>query len=409
MPTFVFNSVDNNNRQWRGSVEADNEDEVCRIITSRGFAPVTIRRHRHTKRDDTDARFRRRFWQRTVPPADIILFTKQLATMLRAGLPLLRLLNSLHEQTPNRRLRQVIHDISEAVRTGSTLYDAISQHPQVFSPLYINMVRAGELSGTIPEVLERLIAIIEHEQKLRQDVRAAVQYPLTVLTALTVAFVVMLVYVVPQFTRIFTNANITLPLPTRICIGINDIIASHLMLLLTGAAGMVIGIVLVLRTSTGKLRRDQLLLKIPAIGTVLRKAALSRFAAIFAILIESGIPILSAIAILQDIVGNRAIARSLNTITRQLEAGDGLALPLRKTGYFPPLFTNMVAVGEESGQLDSLMHEVANHYDTEVAYAVKKMTNAIGPALTVVLTAMVGFFALAIYMPMWDLAKIAAQ
>jgi len=255
-------------------------------------------------------------------------------------------------------------------------------------------------------VLERLIYVMQHEHKVRTSVKAALQYPLLVLGCLTVAFFILLTFVIPRFVRLFEQASITLPLPTRICLALNRLLTAHWYWMIAVVVGVTSFLVFYCRTARGRYVRDSLLLRIPVLGPVLVKAALSRFASIFSILQSSGVPVLDAMKILSNTMGNDAFARQLQGISRLLEEGRGIARPLRSAKYFTPLLINMVAVGEESGNLDGMLREVSNHYDAEVEFAAKKMSDAMGPLLVICLSVLVGFFALAIYMPMWDLTKL---
>lgn len=342
-----------------------------------------------------------------VKTAELIIFTKQFKTMLRAGVAIVNLLEILEKQAENIKLKRVIRTMAEDLKEGSSLYDAFNKHPSVFSPLYCGMVKAGEASGALPMVLDRLTYIIDHENKVRADIKTALQYPVIVIFFLVVAFFVLLTFVIPKFVNIFSTAGLNLPLPTKICLFLYQFIAGywHIMLGLTIAAG--IGFFFYVRTEQGRYVKDLTLLNMPVVGQLFRKASMSRFTSIFAILQSSGVTVLDAMKILSTTVGNEAISREFQQISDKLEEGHGIAQPLQSARYFTPIVINMVAIGEESGKLDEMLMEVSDHYDVEVEYATKKLSDAIGPILTVGLAAVVGFFALAIFLPMWDLIGMA--
>jgi type IV pilus assembly protein PilC len=317
---------------------------------------------------------------------------------------MLTILQVLEDQTENKRLRPVLGRIHQDIRDGASLHDAFRRHPNVFSPLYCSMLKAGESAGALPDILDRLVYVIEHEHKVKSDVKSAMTYPIIVLAFLGIAFFILLIGVVPKFVNVFKNAGLQLPWPTQICLALYQFISQYwyVLALLTVALG--VGFFIYGRTEQGRFVRDTLLLKLPLVGKLLQKSALSRFASIFSILQSSGVDILDAMDILADTIGNHAISRQLQGIKDRLREGRGISGPLRQASYFTPMLINMIAVGEESGNLDTLLRDVAMHYDTEVEYATKKLSDALAPILTISLAAVVGFFALAIFLPMWDLS-----
>ncbi|MEJ2170008.1 MAG: type II secretion system F family protein, partial [Desulfobacterales bacterium] len=338
---------------------------------------------------------------------ELILFTKQFNTLIRAGVPMLSLLKVLEEQTEHPQLRRILGTIHRDIKEGSSLQEAFRKHPKAFSPLYSNMLKAGETSGALNEVLDRLIYIIEHEHKVKADIKSALMYPIIVVCFLFVAFVVLLTGVIPRFVNIFKSAGLKLPLPTQICMLLYSAMVQYWYI---AASILVVGgvaLYLYLRTANGKYVFYTAAMKLPILGPLFIKSAISRFASIFSILQASGIDILQVMDILADTIGNVAIARELAGIRNLLAEGHGIAEPLSSAKYFTPMLINMVAIGEESGNLEELMHEVAQHYDSEVEYAMKKLSEAIGPILTIGLAAVVGFFALSIFLPMWDLTLMA--
>ncbi|PKN65411.1 MAG: type II secretion system F family protein, partial [Deltaproteobacteria bacterium HGW-Deltaproteobacteria-12] len=340
---------------------------------------------------------------------DLILFTKQFRSMLNAGVPIIRVLQVLEAQTESDVLRRAVTDILAEVRQGSTLSDAFAKHPRIFSNLYCSMVRAGEMSGSVPAVLDRLIYIIEHEAKIKADIKSALQYPIMVLIALGIAFFVLLTFVIPQFAAMFSKTGLELPLPTKIAILMNVYLKNYWYVMLGGLFAVIFGLRQYFKTQNGKLVRDSFLLSIPVLGPLLQKAAMSRFSSIFAILQTSGVSVMQSLTILSDTIGNAAIANSFDHIKTRIEEGSGIAAPMKTAKYFPPMVIDMIAIGEESGNIDEMLREISKHYDEEVEYAVKALSEAIGPILIVGLAAVIGFFALAIYMPMWDMTKMVKR
>ena len=403
MPKFAYKVITETGDVSAGTIEADSVDAANSKLTAQGYIPTQVREVTINAGLDLKA-LQDRLTPIRVP--EIILFTKQFRTMIRAGVSMLNLLSILEDQTENVKLKKVISEMHQAINRGASLTEAFQNHPRVFSPLYCSMVQAGEASGALPEILQRLTYILEHEQKVKNDIKSALQYPAIVVTFLIIAFIVLLTFVIPKFANIFQSAGLKLPLPTVICMKLYEFMSSY-WLLIVGA--IIVGIIALLsyfKTPQGRFVRDTAMLKLPIIGILLQKAAISRFASIFSILHASGVDILESMNILSGTIGNEAIASDLDATKGLLEEGRGIASPLSGSKYFTPMLINMVAIGEETGNLQEMLQEVADHYDSEVEYAMGKLSEAIGPLLTIGLAAVVGFFALAIFLPMWDLTTM---
>lgn len=403
MAVFLYKALDEAGKRVSGALEADSVDAATRALTDRGYIPTRVEEQHAGTLANNWLSVRQRFSHVSAP--ELIVFTKQFSTMLRSGVSMRRILGILEDQADNAKLKVVARMLSRDVESGSRLSDAFRKHPETFSPLYCSMMEAGEAGGALPAVLDRLVYVLGHEHQVRSEVKAALQYPATVLLSLVVAFVILLTAVVPKFARLFEQGGVPLPGPTRVCMFVSDIVLRHWVLLVVVLVAVLVALRQYLRTSQGKFVRDAFLLNVPILGPVLRKAAISQFASVFAIFQSSGVSILDAMRILSQTMDNAAVARDLEMVGELLEQGRGMAEPLRQVRYFSPMLINMVAVGEESGDLESMLREVAAHYDVEVEYAMKKLVGALGPLLTIGLAVVVGFFALAIYMPMWDLAK----
>jgi type IV pilus assembly protein PilC len=401
MPKFSYQAITETGATTKGDIDADSVESASGLLAARGLIPTQVVSARGAAPAAGATGASGLFT--VVKTPELILFTKQFKTLIRSGVPMLTILQVLEDQTEHKRLKSILGRIHQDIREGASLYDAFRRHPSVFSPLYCSMLRAGESSGALPEILDRLVYVIEHEHKVKSDIKSAMTYPIIVISFLTVAFFVLLVGVIPRFVTVFKTAGLTLPLPTRICIGLYEMLTQYWYVLAAVVAIAGIALFLYNRTDRGRLMRDTLLLQLPLAGKLLQKSALSRFASIFSILQASGVDILDAMDILSGTIGNRAIARQLEGIKDRLREGRGISGPLRQTKYFTPMVVNMVAVGEESGNLDTLLRDVAGHYDAEVEYATKKLADALAPILTVSLAVVVGFFALAIFLPMWDL------
>lgn len=404
MARFAYQAINESGTTVSGVIEAETREVAEDVLANRGCIPSRLVQVKGENSSPMGLRLKDLFSH--VKPQELILFTKQFRTLLKAGVPILNALQVLENQSQNTTLKRVAAVMGLDIKEGASLHDAFRKHPRVFSPLYCSMILTGESSGSLPEILDRLTRIIEHEHKIRSDIRSALQYPVTVVVALGVAFFILLNFVVPKFAAIFTSAGLDLPLPTRICIELHHFLASYWLQLFISSIAGAFALKWYLSTDGGRLLWDRVLLKLPILGPLFIKAAMARFTSVFAILQSSGVPVLDALKILSGTIQNRAIGREFDHIRDRVEEGQGIASPLKNANFFTPMTVNMIAIGEESGNLDEMLREISVHYDDEVAYAVKGLSEALGPALVVGLAFVVGFFALAIFLPMWDLVQI---
>ena len=404
MANYVYSAINEMGKTITDSIEAESEEIVNSMLAARNLIPVRI--VRQDKSGFSLSSLSSLRFGASVKTKDLILFTKQFRSMMQAGVPIIRLMQVLVSQTQDKTLKKVATEISQDIKDGMTLYAAMKKHPSVFSPLYLSMINAGEISGSVPEILERLIDIVEHEAKIKKDIKSALQYPIIVVIALVIAFVVLLTFVIPKFVAIFAKAGIALPLPTKIAMIMYQGLANYWHILLGGIIALVVFLRYYIKTPAGRYTFDTFLLKMPLFGSLFQKAAMSRFAAIFAIMQASGVPVMRTMEVVSDTIGNTAISREFDNVRDKIQEGQGISGPLRSAKHFTPMVVDMVAIGEESGNIEEMMRQVSLHYDDEVQYAVKGLADSIGPILMVGLAAVVGFFALAIFMPMWDLTKM---
>ncbi len=407
MTTFRYQALNEKGEKVTGSLEADSELAAVNTLASRGYIPTNVSEQAIASPHSFAIFLKKTFDQ--VDVRALKLFTKQMKSMLSAGIPVVNTLKVLEAQAQDRTIKKVLPIIINDILAGKPMYLSFKAHPHVFSDLYCNMLQAGETSGNLPKVLDRLTYLIEHESKIRSDIRSALQYPVIVIIALVAAFFLLLTFVVPKFAGIFAKAKFELPLPTKICIGMHYYLTTYWFVFLIACIGIVFGITSYLRTENGKLSKDRLLLNLPIVGELFTKAAMSRFASIFAILQSSGVSLLSTISIITDIIGNRAIAQEFIKIREKIERGQGISGPLKTAKYFTPMIISMVAVGEETGNIDEMLNEVSKHYDEEVEYGIKNLSESINPILISGLAIVVGFFALAIFLPMWELTQLSSQ
>lgn len=405
MANYSYQAINEQGANVTGMIEADSSEMAENLLLSRGLIPSKVAAARAAGGGGSlFAKFQESL--NKVKIGDLILFTKQFRSMMQAGVPILRLFQVLENQSQNKVLQSAIATICRDIKAGATLHEAMKQHPALFSPLYLSMINAGEVSGTVPAILERLIDIIEHEAKIKADIKSALQYPMIVLFALGAAFFVLLTLVIPKFAAIFSKSGIEMPMPTKIAMSLYQGLADYWYLIIGGAIFLIFGLRAYFKTDNGRYVRDAFVLKVPMLGPLFQKAAMSRFASIFAILQGSGVPVMQALTILTETIGNKAISTEIDKVRERVHEGQGIAGPLRQAKYFTPMLVDMVAIGEESGNIDEMLGQISIHYDDEVAYAVKSLSDMIGPVLMVGLAAVVGFFALAIFLPMWDMTKM---
>ena len=407
MPKFFYKAINEKALTVSGVIETTSLEMATNILTEQGYIPSKVIEKKEGFGSIKWSTVNEKMSRAKIP--DLIIFTKQFRTMIRAGVPILSLLKVLENQTENKKLKKIIEAMTLNIKEGSSLYDTFRKHPATFSPFYCSMVRAGESSGELGSVMDRLIYLLEHERKIKSDIKSALQYPIMVVIFLAVAFFVLLTFVIPKFTKILINAGIEIPLPTRICMLLYHILSNYWYMILGGVIAGIGILFYYFNTEQGKYVRDYYVLKLPVFGPLFVKAAMSRFASIFVILYQSGIHVLDSINILSETIGNAAISKEFEWIRGRLEEGRGISEPLRSAKYFTPMVIDMVAIGEVSGKLDDMLSEISAHYDDEVEYATSQLSNVIGPIVVVGLAAVVGFFALAMFLPMWDLTQIAGR
>ena len=403
MAKFSYKAINAQGQHIKGTMEGSSKDTVEGILANQGGIPLEVTPLKGSSTSGTG--FLQSLFNQ-VPIPEVILFTKQLKTMMKTGIPILQTFTILAEQNKNPALKSALGTMEQEVREGGTMTSVFKKQGHIFSKLYCGLINAGEISGTMPEVLERVTYILEHEYKVKRDIKSALAYPKMVLTTLFLAFFFMLTFIIPKFVSVFAKAGLNLPIPTKICLFLYNTLSSYWPLMIGASISIFFSLRVFFKTEQGAILRDTIAVKIPIIGQLFIKSAMSRFASILAILLASGVNILDCFVILSDTIGNAAIAKEFDTLSTQMEEGHGISDPLKNSEFFPPMVVNMIAIGEESGSLEEMLKQLAVHYDEEVEYAVAGLSEAIGPVLIVVLTAVVGFFALAIFLPMWDLTKM---
>lgn len=384
-----------------GEMPAGSKEEVVALLRKKNITPTLI------KPKEKKAAFGGLSFGGGVKDKDIVIFTRQFATMIDAGLPLVQALEILTTQVENKFLAKTLGMIKSDVESGSTYADALRKHPKAFSELYANMVAAGESGGILDTILNRLAAYIEKSMKLKKKVKGAMVYPIVVSTIAIGVIAVIMIFVVPTFAKMFTSMGGTLPLPTLIVITMSNFMAGlgGLMVFLSIVA-LTIAFKQIRKTEKGTLITDRIFLRLPIFGTLLRKVAVAKFTRTLSTLISSGVPILDGLEITAKTAGNKVIEYAVMDVRLAVSEGKTLAEPLLKSKVFPPMVTHMIAVGESTGALDSMLSKIADFYDDEVDNAVSNLTSMMEPMLMVFLGGSVGFIVVAMYLPIFKLITL---
>ena len=412
MAVFSYKARDAAGKIITGKLEGKDPSAVADELGGKGFFPISI-----TASTSADGSPPLGVWlnrqslqfKKTLNPKELIYFSRQLGTLYGAGIPLLNGLSVLAEQTTNPYFQKIISGVVEQIKEGKTLSAALSAYPKIFSDIYINMIESGESSGSLEQVCERLANHLDYEVKIRADIKAATRYPKIVVIAILSAFVLAVTFIIPKFMGIFKNAQMDLPLPSKILMYTSIYFTQYWYYLALGAAGSWIGLKLILRTPKGRLFWDEWKLKVPIFGPLFMKIFMSRFIRTFVSLNQSGIPILTTLDISAKTFGNAFLTQVVQTIREGVKEGADLWERMRNSKVFPPLVYHMFAIGESSGTMDRILGKISDYYDREVDYSIKNLTTMIEPVLIVSMGAMVLFIALGVFMPMWDLTKLARQ
>ncbi len=385
-----------------GELTAASKEEVIAQLRRRNITATLVRPKGKKKSSLADISF-----GGGVKDKDIVIFTRQFATMIDAGLPLVQALDILSNQVENKMFGKTLVAIKNDVEAGSTYADALRKHPKVFSELYANMVAAGESGGILDTILNRLAAYIEKAMKLKKKVKGAMVYPIVVSSIAVLVIAIIMIFVVPTFSKMFTQLGGTLPVPTLIIIKLSHFLAGMGgLLLLVGLIAAVVGFVQIRKSEGGKVATDKIFLRLPIFGVILKKVAVAKFTRTLSTLIGSGVPILEGLEITAKTAGNKVIEYAVMEVRTAVSEGKTLAEPLMKSKVFPPMVTHMIAVGESTGALDVMLSKIADFYDDEVDNAVANLTSMMEPMLMVFLGGSVGFIVVAMYLPIFKLITL---
>ncbi len=404
MPIFKYRARDRIGGAVAGTLDAPGMDIARLRLGEMGYIPIALEEGK-AKGEGLSISF----LKPRVRPKDIIVFNRQLSTLFAAGIPLLRSIQALEEQIENKTFKEILQQVTTDIQAGTSFSDALAKYPKVFSDLYVAMIRAGEASGTLDDILKRLATLAEHDAETKAKIKAATRYPKIVIGVMLIAVVILMKFVVPNFVEIFETVQMELPLATRMLLGANHIFAKYWYILFGGAGGIYFAFNKYARTSLGRRHLDIFKLKVPIFGPIFLKVAMSVFTRTMSTLNRSGLSIIKNLEICADVVENVIVAEVIDDLKESVKRGESMAITMRKTKIFTPMVIQMMSAGEESGELDDMLVKVSEYYDMEVDYAIKNISSLIEPLLLAFLGAIVMFLMLAIFMPMWDMVKLAEQ
>ncbi len=397
--TYAYKVRDRTGNLVTGTIVADSETLVLHRLRELGYTPLDVSRQGRGLGSIE-------FGGKKVKLKQLAVFSRQFATMINSGLPILRALGILSEQSDNKELARILEASRLDVERGASLSQAFQKHPKVFNDLYISMVKSGETGGSLDDTLLRLATMLEREVQLRGKIKAAMTYPIAVLGLVGLIMTAMLLFVVPQFKSIYGQLGGSLPVPTKVLLLMSDVFKKLWWLLIIGAFAGRFALKRFKATENGRAVIDRIKLRVPVFGSLFHKTALSRFASTLSMLMHAGVPILGALDIVSDTVNNRVLSSAVTDVQSSVREGESIAKPLGGHAVFPPMVVQMIAVGEETGQVDTMLEKVAQFYDQEVEATVDALTSLIEPILIAVIGACVGAAVIALYMPMFNIIKL---
>ncbi len=398
MPTFNYKAKTTSGQMTTGQLDADNERMLISKLSAMGYAVISVEQVKKTPPlKDIFIKFQK------IHLKSISIFARQFSTMINAGLSLVKCLDILSQQTEDKKLQEVIKQIKQSVEDGSTLSAAFGQFPAVFPQMFTNLVNAGEVGGVLDEVMARIASFLEKEQMLKGKVKSAMTYPTIVLFIATGIVLFLVTFVLPTFISMFEGMEMDLPLPTKLLLGISNAIRNYWYAWPPILVVVAIGFLRYISTPTGKRQYDKIILKVPVFGMLNSKVAISRFSRTLGTLLSSGVPVMQALEVTANTAGNVVVTEAIMTSRVSIREGESIAVPLAESGVFPPMVTQMIAVGEETGNLDGMLQKISDFYDMEVEDTLQSLTSLLEPLLMVGMGVIVGFIVISMFLPMFKL------
>jgi general secretion pathway protein F len=403
MPVYEYRGLSAEGRKVKGIIDAPSPRMARTKLRSLRIFPVDVREE-ISKHEVIEEPLAKLFVR--VRPQDVSIITRQLATLLEAGTPLVSALDAIIEQTDNHALKKIIAQVREEIKEGRSFADALDEHRKVFSDLYVNMIRAGEESGALEGVLLRLADFTENQMLLKNRIRAALAYPLLMTVIGAGVMIFLLTFVIPTVTQVFEEMGQTLPLPTRILMAVSNLFQGYWWVIIIGCILLIVGIKRYLQTPKGALSWDRVKLRLPLFGGIILRGAVARFARTLATLLQGGLPILNSLDIVKTVVNNQLLAQAIEETKTEVREGEGIAPSLRRSGLFPAIVTHMIATGEGSGNLEEMLAKVADAYEAEVQTKVTALTSILEPVIILAMGVVVGFIVISILLPIFEMNQL---
>ncbi|OIO38903.1 MAG: type II secretion system protein GspF [Candidatus Omnitrophica bacterium CG1_02_49_10] len=401
MPIFEYIAKNQSGNTVKGDIDLSTREDAIRALREKDLTIISISETAKSARGRKKASPRAR-----IKEEHLVIFTRQLSSIIDAGIPIVEALNILTQQVEAKRFKEVLSKVEEDVRGGKDISDAFSKWPKIFDDLYVNMVRAGEASGALDDILDRLASYLEKANSLKRKVKTSLIYPAVVITMAIGITLFLMIRVIPVFKEIFSSMSVELPLPTQILIGISDALIHNFWFGLIAIIAMIMGFLKVISTERGRFIFDKTILKLPVFGSLLRKVAVARFTRTFSALVKSGVPILTALDIVGKTSGNKVVEKSVLEARSNVKEGETISEPLRRSGVFPPMVVHMIAVGEKTGELEKMLSKIADFYDEQVDAAVSGLMSAMEPLIILFLGLIVGGIVIAMFLPIFKLGEL---
>jgi len=407
MPYFAYEGRNSRGELVKGVVEGASSSSVADQLFNTGITPINIGEAREPAAAAAGVSWNTRLGAQKVEPADLMLFCRQMSTLLKSGVPIIRALAGLRESTSNPALAAVLLDLRDNLEAGREMSAAMLRHPKEFSPFMVGLVRVGEMTGRLPEVYLRLYEYFAFEKHIREQIAGALRYPSFVITAIIVAMFIVNLFVIPAFAKLFASFRAELPLATRVLMVASDFFVAYWPVMILGTVGLAVAFRLYTSSANGRYQWDKAKLSLPVVGELIYKATLARFTRSFALASRSGVPIVQALSVVGNVVANAYVQERIAQMRNGIERGETILRTAAASGVFNPLVLQMIAVGEETGEIDAMMEDVANLYEREVTLEVEGLAAKIEPLLLVFMGIMVLILALGVFLPMWSLASAA--
>ena len=405
MPRYEYKARDKSGSEVRGVIDGASESIVAAELLRSGVTPTSIAEH--VEKQPALAKFKTMLRLEMPSTEDLTFLSRQMHSLIRAGVPIVKAVHVVLDSSKNFQLRAALADVLVSLESGQALAPAMRHHPLVFPTLMTALINVGENTGSLDTVFNQISVHLEREVATRKQISTAVRYPITVLIVISIAITVINVLVVPAFARFFTQFKAELPLPTRILIATSNFFVNYWYVLIAAVVGTIVGLIAYIRTPAGRRMWDKWKLTIPMIGDILKRALLGRFARSFALSVRTGVPLLEAISMIAKTTDNFYVSEQIMTMRSYIERGESLTIAATKCGMFTQLVLQMLSIGEETGEVDKLLDEVADYYEKEVDYDVKRLGDSIEPILIMVIAGIVLLLALGVFLPMWDIWKVA--